>query len=165
MMTDSQIGLLLIAVVTLGAMIGGATAGALVAILQSHRQIAVKLTTDETLTVPVQVRTDPVALRVMIAKPEPITVEVQPVAAEDRADIAARIIAYTGQETGGQIGPRPLARILNVSPSTAQAYIHRASDMPDGYIQKATGNTPVVSAPVVDATTAPTTPPEETITQ
>jgi hypothetical protein len=81
----------------------------------------------------------------MIAKPEPITVEVQPVAAEDRADIAARII----QETGGQIGPRPLARILNVSPSTAQAYI-----------QKATGNTPVVSASV-----APTTSPEETITQ
>ena len=164
MMTDSQIGLLLFATVILAAMIGGATAGALVAILQSHRQIDVKLTTDETLTVPVQVRTDPVALRVMIAKPEPITVEVQPVAAEDRADIAARIIAYTGQETGGQIGPRPLARILNVSPSTAQAYI-----------QRATGNTPAVSAAVVvsgaltasptASTTAPPPPPEETVTQ
>jgi hypothetical protein len=135
MMTDSQIGLLLVATVILAAMIGGATAGALVAILQSHRQIAVKLTTDETLTVPVQLRADPVTLRVMTSRPEPITVEVQPVVAEDRADIAARIIAYTGQETGGQIGPRPLARILNVSPSTAQAYI-----------QKATGNAPTIPA-------------------
>ena len=130
-MSDSQIGLLLIAVVTFAAMVGGATAGALVAILQSRRQIAVKLTTDETLTVPVALRADPVTLRVMTSRPEPITVEVQPVVAEDRADIAARII----QETGGQIGPRPLARILNVSPSTAQAYI-----------QKATGNAPTIPA-------------------
>lgn len=149
-MSDSQIGLLLIAVVTFGAMVGGATAGALVAILQSRRQIAVKLTTDEILTVPVALSADPVTLRVMTSRPEPVTVEVQPIVAEDRADIAARII----QETGGQIGPRPLARILNVSPSTAQAYI-----------TKATGNTPAVSASVVDATPAPTTPSEETITQ
>jgi hypothetical protein len=133
MMSDSQIGLLLIAVVTFGAMIGGATAGTVVAILQSHRQIAVKLTTDETLTVPVALRADPVALRVMTSRPEPVTVEVQPIVAEDRADIAARIIAYTGQETGGQIGPRPLARILNVAPSTAAACI-----------TKATGNVPTI---------------------
>lgn len=149
MMSDSQIGLLLLAVMAFGAMIGGATAGTIVAILHSRRQIDVKIVADEILTVPVQLRADPVTLRVMTSRPEPITVEVQPVVAEDRADIAARIIAYTGQETGGQIGPRPLARILNVSPSTAQAYI-----------TKATGNTPVVSASV-----APTTSPEETITQ
>ena len=130
MMTDSQIGLLLIAVIALGGMIGGITAGTVVALLQSRRQIAVKLTTDETLTVPVALRADPVTLRVMTSRPEPVTVEVQPIVAEDRADIATRII----QETGGQIGPRPLARILNVSPSTAQAYI-----------TKATGNTPVVT--------------------
>ena len=164
MMSDSQIGLLLVAVIALGGMIGGITAGTVVALLQSHRQIAVKLTTDETLTVPVALRADPVSLRVMTSRPEPVTVEVQPIVAEDRADIAARIIAYTGQETGGQIGPRPLARILNVSPSTAQAYI-----------QRATGNTPAVSASVVvsgaltasptASTTAPTTPPEETVTQ
>ena len=130
MMSDSQIGLLLLAVMAFGAMIGGATAGTIVAILHSRRQIDVKIVADEILTVPVQLRADPVTLRVMTSRPEPITVEVQPVVAEDRADIAARII----QETGGQIGPRPLARILNVSPSTAQAYI-----------QKATGNTPAVS--------------------
>ena len=113
---------------------------------------------------PVALRADPVSLRVLTSRPEPVTVEVQPIVAEDRADIAARIIAYTSQETGGQIGPRPLARILNVSPSTAQAYI-----------QRATGNTPAVSAAVVvsgaltasptASTTAPTTPPEETVTQ
>ena len=156
MMSDSQIGLLLLAVITLGGMIGGITAGTVVALLQCHRQIAVKLTTDEALTVPVTLRADPVTLRVITSRPEPVTVEVQPIIAEDRADIAARII----QETGGQIGPRPLARILNVSPSTAQAYI-----------AKATGNLPAVSASVVvsgaltasptASTTAPTTPPEE----
>jgi len=131
MISDTQLAFLLIAVVILTALVGGTTAGAVVAMLTSRRQIAVKLTTDETLTVPVALRADPVTLRVMTSRPEPITVEVQPVVAEDRADIAARII----QETGGQIGPRPLARILNVSPSTAQAYI-----------QKATGNAPTIPA-------------------
>ena len=150
MMSDSQIGLLLVAVVALGGLIGGATSGLVVAIMQSRRQITVKPVADDVLTVPVQLRADPVTLRVMTSRPEPVTVEVQPVVAEDRADIAARII----QETGGQIGPRALARILNVSPSTAQAYI-----------QKATGNAPAVSASVVNATTAPTTPPEEITAQ
>ena len=131
MISDTQLAFLLIAVVILTALVGGTTAGAVVAMLTSRRQIAVKLTTDETLTVPVALRADPVTLRVMTSRPEPITVEVQPVVAEDRADIAARII----QETVGQIGPRPLARILNVSPSTAQAYI-----------QKATSNAPTIPA-------------------
>ena len=121
MMTDAQIGILLCATVILAALIGGVTAGTVVAILASRRQITVKPVADDVLTVPVQLRTDPVTLRVMVNRPEPITVEVQPVAAEDRADIAARII----QETGGQIGPRSLARILNVAPSTAQAYINK----------------------------------------
>jgi hypothetical protein len=120
-MSDSQIGLLLLSILILGALVGGATAGTVVAILSSRRQITVKVIADDVLTVPVTLRADPVTLRVMTSRPEPVTVEVQPVPAEDRADIAARIV----QESGGQIGPRSLARILNVAPSTAQAYINK----------------------------------------
>jgi hypothetical protein len=156
MISDTQLAFLLIAVVILTALVGGTTAGAIVAMLTSRRQINVKTVADEILTVPVQLRADPVTLRVMIIRPEPITIEVQPVAAEDRADIAARIIAErfgqesNGAERFGQIGPRALARILNVSPSTAQAYIQKAT------VETFAGNTPPVSA---------ATPPEEIITQ
>jgi hypothetical protein len=123
MLSDNQTTTLLFAVVVLAALIGGTTAGAVVATYTNRRQITVRPVSDGPLTVPVQLQADPVALRIMVSRPEPVTVEVQPVPAEDRADIAARII----QETQGQIGPRALARILNVAPSTAQAYVQKAN--------------------------------------
>jgi hypothetical protein len=76
----------------------------------------------------VEVRPNPVTvpLRVQATQPDPVHVEVQPVTTNQQ-ELAMRVLAEA-QNMGAEIGPRPLARVLGCSTSTASAYIKAFQD-------------------------------------
>lgn len=70
------------------------------------------------LPVHVQLRTQPVALRIDVEQPETVTVPIVTTAAPSTRELAARVLA-----AWPEIGPRKLAAICQCSTSTAHAII------------------------------------------
>jgi hypothetical protein len=119
MSAEQSIVVLVLCTMLFSALLGG-IGGAVIVSISTRRSIEVRPAVDGVLDVPVQLHSEPVALRVRatVAEIEPIVIQVATAPLPNVQDMAARILARFPDA-----GPTDIAEIAGCAKSTAHAII------------------------------------------
>jgi hypothetical protein len=119
-MSEAQsLVIIVMAAILLSSILGG-IGGAVIVSISARRSIEVRPVVDGVLDIPVQLHSDPVALRVRatVAEIEPIVIQVATAPLPNVQDMAARILSRFPDA-----GPTDIAEIAGCAKSTAHAII------------------------------------------